>query len=240
METEIERSAQDPEAQAALDAAVLEGRENERSRLAAELHDGPAQGLANALFQTEILNRAMASDPLAAERELASLKTSLQRELDRLRAYISLLRPQLLEPQGLEEGLRESASELSAKVGIPVDVQLEAAGSALSEDERAVALRVAQEALRNVGKHASATRAWIASRHETGSAELDDRWVMEVGDDGRGFEPGDAAAYEKRHHFGLRFMRERAELVGAELFIEANPSAGTVVRLSIRKRGERS
>ena len=239
MEIEIERGTQDPEAQAALDAAVLEGRENERSRLAAELHDGPAQGLANALFQTEILSRAMAGDPQAAERELSSLKTSLQRELDRLRAYISLLRPQLLEPQGLEEGLRESASELSAKVGIPVDVQLEAAGSALSEDERAVALRVAQEALRNIGKHASATRAWIATRHETGS-ELDDRWILEVGDDGRGFEPGDAAAYEKRHHFGLRFMRERADLVGAELFIEANPSAGTVVRLSIRRRGERS
>ncbi len=240
METEIERNTQDHETQADLDAAVLEGRENERSRLAAELHDGPAQGLANALFQTEILSHAMVSDPQAAEMELASLRTSLQRELDRLRAYISQLRPQLLEPQGLEEGLRESESELSSKVGIPVDVRLEAAGSALSEDERAVALRVAQEALRNVGKHASATRAWVATRHESGAELNGDHWVLEVGDDGRGFDAGDAAAIEKQHHFGLRFMRERAALVGAELSIDANPSAGTMVRLSIGKRGERS
>ena len=247
METEIERRRQDPrleaisvEAQAALDAAVLEGRENERSRLAAELHDGPAQALANVLFQTEILGNAMGRDPQAAEKELSSLRASLQRELDRLRAYISQLRPQLLEPQGLEDGLRESASELSNRIGIPVDVQLDAAGSTLAEDERAVALRVAQEALRNVGKHASATHAWIATRQETGP-ELDgDRWVLEVRDDGRGFNPDDAAAHEKRRHFGLRFMRERAELVGAELSIDTNPSSGTVVRLSIRKRGERS
>jgi signal transduction histidine kinase len=140
----------------------------------------------------------------------------------------------------LEDGLRESASELSNKIGIPVDVHLGAAGSTLAEDERAVALRVAQEALRNVGKHASATHAWIATRRETGS-ELDgDRWVLEVGDDGQGFVPDDAVAHEKRRHFGLRFMRERAELVGAALSIDANPSAGTVVRLSIRERGERS
>jgi two-component system, NarL family, sensor histidine kinase DegS len=217
-------------------AAVLQAQEEERSRLASELHDGPAQGLSNLIFQTEILGHALRDNPRVAGTELSTLRQGLERELDKLRAYINELRPPLMEPQALDEGLRDGAAGLSSLSGVPVELRLEAPAAALTEPQRSVVLRVAQEALRNVGKHSSATRAWLSTDYSAGSHQ----WVLEVGDDGRGFDVVGTAAQTNRRHFGLRFMRERAELAGAELSIEARPAAGTVVRLSIDTGGKRS
>ena len=87
-------------------------------------------------------------------------------------------------------------------------------------------LRVVQEALQNVRKHAGATNVVIATALEDG------QWVLEVRDDGRGFDTG-AVAARGRRNFGLQFMRERAELVGAQFEVRSRPEAGTVVRLAI-------
>ena len=91
---------------------------------------------------------------------------------------------------------------------------------------RTVALRVAQEALQNVRKHAGAANVSVATRLE------DADWVMEVRDDGRGFDIG-AVAARGRRNFGLQFMRERAELIGARLDVRSRLEGGTVVRLAI-------
>jgi signal transduction histidine kinase len=224
----------------AVATAILAAQEQERSRLAAELHDGPAQALSNAIFQTEIIGHALGDNTRQAEAELQSLSQMLQRELDRLRAYINALRPPLIEPEGLEDGLRESAGELSSRTGIDVDVRIDAPGVGLDESQRAVALRVAQEALRNVGKHALAKRAWLRTYYADSRGRKDREWVLEVGDDGQGFDVAGMTAQSNRRHFGLRFMRERAQLLGAQLSIDANAAAGTVVRLSISTGGERS
>jgi signal transduction histidine kinase len=221
-------------------AAVLEGQEQERTRLAEELHDGTAQALANAIFQVEIAMQAVRRDPATAPAALASLGQMLERELDNLRAYISQLRPSLSEQEGLEDTLRESAAQLTARTGIPVDVRFDAPAGALDSAARAVALRVAQEALRNVGKHARASQAWLTTSHTGVVGSKGATWQLEIGDDGRGFDAGEVEASRNRRHFGLRFMRERAELLGAELAIETGPAVGTVVRLSINTGGERS
>ena len=85
---------------------------------------------------------------------------------------------------------------------------------------------MAQEALQNVRKHASASTVTV-------STALDgDSWILEVRDDGRGFDAG-AVAARGRSNFGLQFMRERAELIGARLDIRSRPDGGTVVRLAI-------
>lgn len=217
---------------------ILEAREQERSRLAEELHDGPAQGLANAIFQIEILSRQMGEGPIDATDDLANMRKLLQQELDTLRAYISQLRPPLAEPEELDEALRESATNLTEYTSIPVDIRLEAPAELLEESGRKVALRVAQEALRNVGKHSGAQRAWLATRTE--ERPPGEVWILEVGDDGQGFDVDVAGAHENRRHFGLRFMRERSDLLGSQLFIETAPGAGTVVRLIISTGGERS
>jgi two-component system sensor histidine kinase DegS len=219
--------------------ALLSAHEQERSRLAEELHDGPAQALANAIFQTEIVDRAVRDDPAAARSEIQALRQMLERELDTLRGYINQLRPSLGEAAGLDDALRDSANAMSQRTGLPIDLRLEANDDELHEAARTVVLRVAQEAMRNIAKHSGATRAWIRT-FTTGLSAPDRRWVLEVGDNGRGFDLGTVAANPNRRHFGLRFMRERSELLGSQLAIQTSPSAGTVVRLTIDPREERS
>ena len=223
--------------------AVLAAQEEERARLANELHDGPAQALANLIFQTEVVDRAIRTDGDAGDQELRALRQMLQAELDTLRAYINQLRPPLIDAEGLDDALREAALRLTEHDGIPVEVRLEASPALIEESARAVALRVAQEALRNISKHAGATRAWVYTRVDAGSRDGDGRpeaWILEVGDDGRGFDIGTLGATTNRRHFGLRFMRERSDLLGARLSIDTRPAAGTVVRLSIDTRGKGS
>jgi two-component system sensor histidine kinase DegS len=211
--------------------ALLEAQEQERSRLAEELHDGPAQALANAIFQTEILERAIRENPEAANTELASLRQILERELDTLRGYINQLRPSLGEAEGLDDALRDSAAAASQRAGLPIEVTIGAPGDLLQEAARTVVLRVAQESLRNIAKHSGASRAWVVTRSIEGP-NGSRKWQLEVGDDGRGFDFDMVTAHPNRRHFGLRFMNERAELLGSELAITTAPAAGTVVRLT--------
>ena len=220
--------------------AVLAAQEEERARLANELHDGPAQALANLIFQTEVVERAVRVDEESGEHELHALRQMLQTELDTIRAYINQLRPPLLEPAGLDEALQEAATRLTEHDDIPVDVRLDASPELIDETARTVALRVAQEALRNIAKHSGATRAWVHTKLEAGSDDGDAIWLLEVGDDGRGFDMSASGSRTNRRHFGLRFMRERSDLLGARLSIETRPAAGTVVRLSIDTRGKGS
>lgn len=231
-------AAETPDTDTRFAMALLAAHEQERSRLAEELHDGPAQALANAIFQSEIIDRAVRDDPAAARTEILALRQMLERELDTLRGYINQLRPSLGEAAGLDDALRDSANAMSQRSGLPVDVRLEAPDDELHEAARTVVLRVAQEALRNISKHAGATRAWIHTfvASTTGMR----RWVLEVGDDGRGFDLESVAANPNRRHFGLRFMRERSDLLGSQLTIQTSPAAGTVVRLTIDPGEERS
>ena len=218
--------------------ALLEAHEQERSRLAEELHDGPAQALANAIFQTEIIDRAVRDDPDAARAEILALRQMLERELDTLRGYINQLRPSLGEAAGLDDALRDSANAMSQRTGMPVEVRLEASDADLHAAARTVVLRVAQEAMRNIAKHSGATRAWVRTYVARGVDGP--QWVLEVRDNGRGFDLDSVATHPNRRHFGLRFMRERSDLLGSQLSIETNPAAGTVVRLTIDPREERS
>jgi two-component system, NarL family, sensor histidine kinase DegS len=216
--------------------AVLAAQERERARLADELHDGAAQVLSNLIMHTEIVERQIALNPDEARAELQQMRRMLTAELDNLRAYINQLRPPMSHSDDLDEALREAAERLTETTGVPVDVRLDAPAAALERAARPAVLRVAQEALRNTAKHAQASRAWLHTRSEpSASGSL---WVLEVGDDGQGFDLDKVRRPGNRRHFGLRFMRERSELLGARLTIDTRPAAGTVVRLSIQS-GER-
>jgi signal transduction histidine kinase len=219
---------------------VLDAQEEERTRIAEELHDGPAQALANVSFQVEIIDRTLRDDAGAAATEVDALRAMLDRELDRLRGFIHQLRPPLLEDGGLDEALEENARQLDAEGGLTVEVHLEAPADVLEAQERMAILRVAQEAMRNVRKHSGAQHAWLATSFEGGSAgDVGGSWIMEVRDDGHGFDVETASSGTDRHHFGLRFMRERAALIGGLLEIVSEPGQGSVVRLTLDP-GERS
>jgi len=209
---------------------IVEAQESERTRLAQEVHDGPAQALANAIFQVEFLERIVESDPPLARTELRYLRELLRRELGDVRSFISQLRPPLLEELGLDGSILDAVEHMRTLTGLPIATSLDASSKALGVGRQTVVLRVVQEALQNVRKHAAAANASVATRLEGAD------WIVEVRDDGRGFDPA-AVAARGRRNYGLQFMRERAELIGATLDVRSRPDGGTVVRLAIPTPG---
>jgi two-component system sensor histidine kinase DegS len=209
-----------------LQMRIVEAQEAERSRLAQEIHDGPAQALSNTIFQVEYIERVIGSDPVLARTELRYLRELLRRELGDIRAFISQLRPPLLDQLGLDGAIDDTIEHMRSLTGLEIATELAAPSAALTDGQRTVVLRVAQEALQNVRKHADAVHVVVVTRVEG------DDWVLEVRDDGRGFDVG-AVAARGRRNFGLQFMRERAELIGARFDVRSRPDGGTVVRLAI-------
>ena len=205
---------------------IVEAQESERLRLVREVHDGPAQALSNAIFQIDYVGRVIAKDPAAAERELELLGERLRRELADVRTFISQLRRPLLAELGLEGSIVDAVEAFTALTGITVVSEVKAAGDGLTEAEQTAVLRIVQEALQNIRKHAAAGTASVVTRVDGAD------WVLEVRDDGRGFDVGSMAARGRRN-FGLQFMRERAELIGARFEVGSRPNGGTVVRLAI-------
>lgn len=214
---------------------LLEAREQERSWVAAELHDGPAQAMANAIFQVDIIDRTLRTNPQAARTELMALRGELDRELERLRGFIHQLHPSFLVDDGLEQAIGELTDRLKRDTGVEVEVSLAAPVDLLDAPRTLAVLRVAQEALRNVRKHAAATRVRMATflEPDPANAENPAQWVMEIADNGRGFPVREMLDQASMRHFGLRFMRERALLIGARLEIVSNPETGTTVRLAL-------
>jgi len=205
---------------------IMQAQEAERNRLAQEIHDGPAQALSNAIFQVEYIERVIDSDPPLAKTELRYLRELLRRELGDVRAFISQLRPPLLDDLGLNGAIVDNAQHMQGLIGVPIATDLTAPTDQISDAQQTVVLRVAQEALQNMRKHAAASHVVVATRLEGSD------WVLEVRDDGRGFDMQTVAARGRRN-FGLQFMRERAELVGARFDVRSRPEGGTVVRLAI-------
>ena len=205
---------------------IVEAQEAERSRLAREVHDGPAQALSNAIFQVEVVQRLLDRDEKLAREELRQLRDVLTRELKGVRAYLGQLRPPLLADLGLTGAIAEAATQIETALNVPVSVDLEDGVDALPETIEIVALRVIQEALQNARKHAQPSSIRIRMARD------DSGWTVEVRDDGRGFDAEDSAVSGRRH-FGLQFMRERAELIGARFEVRSSPNLGTAVRMTI-------
>jgi two-component system sensor histidine kinase DegS len=204
---------------------IIEAQEAERSRLAQEIHDGPAQALTNAIFRVEYIDRIVASDPAAATTELHALRDLLTRELSGVRDFIYQLRPPLVDELGFDGAMTEVIDHLRG-TGLAITTALTAPADALDAGARIAAVRITQEALQNVRKHAGASNVVVRTDRS------DDGWTLEIRDDGRGFDVG-AAAARGRRSFGLQFMRERAALIGARLDVRSRPDGGTVVRLTV-------
>ena len=162
-----------------------------------------------------------------ARTELRFLRELLRRELGDVRSFIGQLRPPVLVELGLDGSIVDTVANQAALSGAAASrPSSRRRPTTCREATQTVVLRVVQEALQNVRKHAGATNVVVATMLDGGE------WVLEVRDDGRGFDTG-AVAARGRRNFGLQFMRERAELVGARFEVRSRPEAGTVVRLAI-------
>jgi two-component system, NarL family, sensor histidine kinase DegS len=257
----------DPELPTDVQVRVVEAQEAERQRLAQEVHDGPAQALTNAIFQVEYIERLQDRDPTAARGEMRFLRDRLRRELADVRTFITQLRPPLLDEIGLYGAIRDHADGLADATGAEVDVDLAAPPDALGDTQQTVILRIVQEALQNIRRHAHARYVRIVTRlgedaftdgdaegptgsrgrggargpgdRRTSAGELGRDWILEITDDGRGFDPAQATTSRGSRSFGLRFMRERADLIGARLSIDSRPDGGTRIRVLLPGGTER-
>lgn len=209
-----------------LQMRIVQAQEAERSRLAQEVHDGPAQALSNAIFQVEYIERVLNEDVRMAASELRFLRELLRRELGGVRTFITQLRPPLLDEVGLDGSIVDAVDSMAALTGAKVETDLRAPGDGINPTQQTAVLRIVQEALQNVRKHAGSSRTVVSTRVESGD------WILEVSDDGRGFDVN-AVAARGRRNFGLQFMRERAELIGARFEVRSRSGGGTVVCLSI-------
>jgi two-component system sensor histidine kinase UhpB len=197
---------------------ALAVQEAERRRIARELHDEVGQTLTGVMLQIEGLAPLV---PAAAGGQLEELRETARHGSEEVRRIARRLRPEALDELGLHSALAALATRIAEQAGIPIERRLQA-DVALSPDEELVVYRVAQEALTNVVRHAAAARAELELRCRDGSSTL------VVRDDGRGLAPG-----SQRSANGIRGMRERALLIGADLTIQRRDGGGTEVRLRI-------
>jgi len=207
----------------------LQAAERERARLARNLHDGPAQQLAQAAMQVECLERLLAHDPAAARAELAALRASLQHTAADLRRVLFDLRLPVVEQFGLVALLRAYLDEFGRQTGLRIEPTLPATEPSLAREQVIALYRIAQEALTNVRKHAGARRVALRLAEDTARGAL----VLEIEDDGRGF----TATAQRPGRYGLLGMHEHAALVGAQLTIDGRPGQGArvVVRLPCQR-----
>jgi len=199
-------------------SAALRAQEQERARVARDLHDEVNQSLTGLLLRLEAVREEA---PPELEPELAATKGLANQAMRELLSLARQLRPTALDDLGLAAAIAGQLKQV-ARADLETELTIEGDFSDLDTDVQLVTYRVAQEALSNAARHSGAERIEVILRHSGRGVEL------EVADDGRGF-----AFEQSERGLGIGGMRERALLVGGELTIESRPGQGTTVRLSI-------
>jgi two-component system sensor histidine kinase UhpB len=200
-------------------SAALHAQEEERARVARDLHDEVNQSLTGLLLRLEAAREAA---PPEMESELADTKALANQAMRELLSLARQLRPTALDDLGLAAAIGGQVEQLS-RGEIEARLEVEGDFSDLGDDAQLVVYRVAQEALSNAARHSGATQVEVRLRRAG-----DGGVALEVTDDGRGF-----AFDEQQRGLGIGGMRERALLVGGKLTIESRPDAGTTVRLAV-------
>lgn len=218
----------------------------ERARIARELHDRTAQHLAFIAFELDRLGRqarkvaqaevearvevaataaTFAPPAEALSEEIDGLATEIRSAIEDLRETIGDLRTDVTETKGLAELVREHVTSVAARSGMTVDLQLPASGVRLPLPQERELWRICQEAVGNVIKHSGAAWIGVSLQVDHESAEL------RIEDNGAGFDP----RVRKPGHFGLAGMAERATAIDARFSVDARPSGGTSIRVTLRR-----
>jgi two-component system sensor histidine kinase UhpB len=208
--------------------AMTLGQEEERRRLARELHDDTLQTLIalNQRLQLTALNQGENSAAQPADKKIAELQALAEQTIQDLRRFTRALRPIYLEELGLSAALEMLARETGKGQDVKISFTRLGVEQRLPPQAELALYRIAQETLSNVLRHAQAQFASLTISYTPEMISL------EIRDDGRGFEvPESPASFAPGGHFGLLGLHERAEMIGAQLAIESAPGKGTRVTI---------
>jgi PAS domain S-box-containing protein len=223
----IDRLREANEQRRRLLAGIVSAQEEERRRIAGDIHDDPIQKMTAVAMRLDLVRRD--HPELASDQGFASLTSSVQLAIARLRHLMFDLRPYMLDRDGLVTALHAYLADQEALGAGPVYSLDDRLKSEPHSDIRVTMYRIVQEALINVRKHARATRADVRLLDEG------DGYLIEVCDDGVGFSP-EGTVDSPLGHLGLTAMRERAEMAGGWLKVSSDPGRGTTVRVWLPSR----
>jgi signal transduction histidine kinase len=201
----------------------------ERLQIARDLHDTLAHSMMAMLSEIRVLRKLQLQHPESLQNELARVEQVAQAGLNEARSAIAQMRVNSVRDTGLGPALAHAVERFKNRTTLEIDFSADPAAARFGDQRAEVAFRIAEEALRNIERHASASRASVALRNpESGQLQL------EIADDGVGFDTTRAHP----GHFGLLGLREQAQLIGALLDIDSAPGRGTRLRLTLRTAPE--
>ena len=204
---------------------AVAAREEERRRLAAELHDVASTNLAAIKLNLSSLARAIPTSATQEAQWMADAQALLTETITSMRELCSALRPTVLDHIPLADALQTQCTRFSRRTGIEIDLDMTQYDGQCAPETELMLLRVAQEALWNCAKHAQARRVRI-SFENVGS-----RRRFSIRDDGHGFDPGKLHLADTERGIGVLNMQERALSGGAVFTLESSPGSGTSIAL---------
>ncbi len=223
--TQVDEKLQQLDNWQQLGAKIIVAQEDERRRIARDLHDGPVQTLAGISLRTELCQRLLELEPQRLGKELVHLERMVRESTCDLRKIIFNLRPFALDDLGMVPALQRMFQRLQQDDGFQVEFVVHGEERRLGSTKEVAVYRIIQEALNNVSKHAEVNNATVKMEFLTGGLRI------QITDQGCGFTPEHIP--EDSH--GLVTMRERAELIGGSLSIYARGQAGTTVELILKE-----
>ncbi len=206
---------------------IIDAEEEARKKLARDLHDGPIQGVAAIAMRAGYITKLVTKQPAQVPDELKKLEDLARNTTKDMRHMLFVLRPLVLETQGLRAALNQLADKMmemhKQAVSVRVDAQIE---SVLDRQQQDVIFYISEEAVNNARKHAEAQIISVSVTGESGMA------VLEVADNGKGFNVDAVSGnYETRGSLGMINMRERAEMLDGTLSISSAPGKGTKITI---------
>jgi two-component system sensor histidine kinase DegS len=203
---------------------IIQTQEEERRRIAREIHDGPAQSMANVVLRTEVCEKLLELNPAEVRQELGELKNAVRKSLQEVRRIIFDLRPMGLDDLGLFPVLSRYVETLKERYS-EVEIESDFRGQPQRFDSiiEVALYRVVQEALQNVLKHAKAKQVKVSLENDG------QRLIARIVDNGRGFVVEKYLQKPKSESYGLVGMKERIEILGGQLYLNSKPGEGTEV-----------
>jgi signal transduction histidine kinase len=207
---------------------IVEIEEDERKKLARDLHDGPTQSIAAIAMRLNYVQLLLDRDPQKVEEELNNIEELARHTTREIRQMLFKLRPIILETQGLTAALQQYVQKMQETSSIHYHLQIQAVDDYLDEETQGGIFYIVEECINNSRKHAQASNLWVRM------GIRDDSFVAQVEDDGSGFDVSSIQhRYDERGSLGMINLHERTELLGGKIRIESAPGRGTRITVIV-------